>query len=279
MRKALVKGSKEAKAFMAKLRAKKASATKSIKNVATNVKRVAKGAKNAFREGYCAKDKVGGIKTKYIFNIYKLNEFGDTIPSSKKQMSVVRVNQSTAKEVVYRKYPYRNHRIELENAFNIGSTLLIEKGENPRKKPARVVQIDRTKKGKFKKFSKVSGVNHKDTKSHNVNIRVVSGVDRKTGFINGLIIKTYTLSELKKINPIYFDKGNDKFFGVYKRKLMVSKKLNSQVMIEASKNNFGGEIVRQYTVRNINPNGKIETPKRFDTIFGASDYIGKNIIL
>jgi hypothetical protein len=88
MRKTLKKGSKEAKAFMAKLRAKKTSATKSVKNVVRNVKRIAKKA------------------------------------VSKK----------------------------------VGSTLLIEKGENPRKKPTRVVQVDRTKKGLFKKFRSVSGI-------------------------------------------------------------------------------------------------------------------------
>jgi hypothetical protein len=372
MRKTLIKGSKEAKAFMAKLRAKKASATKSVKTVATNVKRIAKGAKKAFRDGYYAKDKVKAIggktitlskakeiasnwhggqfsalyqfassgvilkenynryfnelpkpnidnlskkdltdikqlidyivtnynkiysgkkfagvkdkvgatgKTKWIFSVYKRDEFGDAIPSSKKTMIVTRVNQSTALEVVYRKYPYKNYWASLSDAEYIGSTLLIEKGENPRKRPTRVIQINRTKKGLFKKFSKVSGVNHKDTKSHKVNIRVVSGVSRKTGFIGGLIIKKYTLSELKKINPIYFDKGNDKFFGVYKRKLIVSKKLNSQVMIEASKNVFGGETIRKYSVRLIKPNGQIDSPKSFETLFGASDYIGKNIIL
>jgi hypothetical protein len=36
--------------------------------------------------------------------------------------------------------------------------LLIEKGENPRTKPKRVVQVDRTKKGLFKKFRSVSGI-------------------------------------------------------------------------------------------------------------------------
>jgi hypothetical protein len=159
MRKTLKKGSKEAKAFMAKLRAKKASAKKSVKNVATNVKRIAKNAKKAFNEGYCAKDKVGATgKTRFIFSVYKRDEFGDAIPSSKKTMIVTRVKESSALEVVYRKYPYRNYWASLSDAEYIGSTLLIEKGENPRKKPTRVVQVDRTKKGLFKKFRSVSGI-------------------------------------------------------------------------------------------------------------------------
>ena len=112
---------------------------------------------------------------------------------------------------------------------------------------------------------------HKDSKSHNVNIRVVSG------FLGRLIVKTFTLSELKKMNPIYFDKGQDKAFGVYKRKLITSKKLESQVMIEAQKEPFTNK--RTYSVRLINAEGSIGMPKKFDTIYGAAEYIGKNIIL
>jgi len=112
---------------------------------------------------------------------------------------------------------------------------------------------------------------HTDTKSHNVNIRVVSG------FVGRLVVKTFTLSELKKMNPIYFEKGKDAAAGIYKRKLITSKKLNSQVMVEAKKEPFTN--TRSYSVRLINPEGSIGMPKKFDTIFGAAEYIGKNIIL
>jgi hypothetical protein len=112
---------------------------------------------------------------------------------------------------------------------------------------------------------------HKDTKSHNVNIRVVSG------FVGRLIIKTFTLSELKKMNPIYFEKGKDKSAGIYKRKLIISKKLESQVMIEAKKDPI--LKIKSYSVRLINPEGSISTPKKFDSIFDAANYIGKNIII
>jgi hypothetical protein len=133
-------------------------------------------------------------------------------------------------------------------------------------------------KVKAKKSKRTSEM-HTDTKSHNVNIRVVSGIKRNTGYIGRAIIKTFNLSELKKLNPTYFGKGNDKMFGVYARKLMVSPKLQSQVMIEAQKNIFGGQVFRQYMVRTITPDGQIINPKKFDTIFGAADYIGKNIII
>lgn len=120
---------------------------------------------------------------------------------------------------------------------------------------------------------------HTDTKSHNVNIRVISGVKRETGYIGRTVIKKFTLSELKKLNPIYFQKGKDKAVGVYARKLMISDKLNSQVMVEAQKQQLYDKVYRQYIVRLITPSGEIETGKRFDTIFGAADYIGKNIII
>jgi hypothetical protein len=112
---------------------------------------------------------------------------------------------------------------------------------------------------------------HKDSKSHNVNIRVVSG------FVGRLVVKTFTLSELKKMNPIYFEKGKDKSAGVYKRKLIISKKLESQVMVEAQKDPFTN--LRSYVIRLINAEGSIGIGKRFDTIYGAAEYIGKNIIL
>lgn len=133
-------------------------------------------------------------------------------------------------------------------------------------------------KVKAKKSKRTSEM-HTDTKSHNVNIRVISGVKRETGYIGRTVIKKFTLSELKKLNPIYFQKGKDKAVGVYARKLMISDKLNSQVMVEAQKQQLYDKVYRQYIVRLISPTGEIETGKRFDTIFGAADYIGKNIII
>ena len=105
----------------------------------------------------------------------------------------------------------------------------------------------------------------------------VAGIKVVAGFVGRLIVKTFTLSELKKMNPIYFEKGKDKNAGVYKRKLIISKKLESQVMVEAQKDSFTN--LRSYVVRLINAEGSIGIGKRFDTIYGAAEYIGKNIIL
>lgn len=278
MMKRLVKGSKAAKDFMAKLRAKKGAVKKTVK-------RVVKNAKQSFKDGYSAKDKVGAVTSyaviqyikkyndKFIIDVVPIKKYNLRKNTDYRDTRLLNISdtKTEANKEAERLYKFVNQ---------IGSTLLINKGENPRKKPTRIIQVDRTKKGTFKKFKTISGVKkHTDTKSHNVNIDIVSGVGRKTGFIGRVIIKKYTLSELKKLNPIYFDKGNDRFFGVYKRKLMLSTKLNSQVMIEAQKNVFNGETLRTYSVRIIMPNGKLDTPRKFETLFGAADYIGKNIIL
>jgi hypothetical protein len=168
----------------------------------------------------------------------------------------------------------------------VSAIKIVEKGESKKTKASATYQQIRTKKGTFKGLKKIGSVKksapkksaskrftdiHKDNKSHNVNIRVVSG------FMGRLIVKTFTLSDLKKMNPIYFEKGKDKFAGIYKRKLIVSKKLNSQVMIEAKKDPITS--LRSYSVRLINAEGSIGNVKKFDTIYGAAEYIGKNIIL
>jgi hypothetical protein len=56
-------------------------------------------------------------KIKFIYSIHKRDEYGDIIPKPVKKMSVIRVNQTTAKEVVYKKYPSKDYFVELENAF------------------------------------------------------------------------------------------------------------------------------------------------------------------
>jgi rRNA maturation endonuclease Nob1 len=58
-------------------------------------------------------------KIKFIYVIHKRDEYGDIIPKPVKKMSVIRVNQTTAKEVVYKKYPSKDYFVELENAFYV----------------------------------------------------------------------------------------------------------------------------------------------------------------
>mgnify|MGYP006276153241 CR=1 FL=1 len=65
------------------------------------------------------------------------------------------------------------------SAKKVGAIKIVEKGESKNAKPSAVYQYNRTKKGTFKGLKKIGATKsstHKDTKSHNVNIRVVSGV-------------------------------------------------------------------------------------------------------
>jgi len=100
---------------------------------------------------------------------------------------------------------------------------------------------------------------------------------RQTGFSVGGIVKTFTISELKQLNPLYFAKGTDKMFGVVKRKLVVSKALNAQFMIEKHVNTFGGERVTSYSSREIKPTGELTGGKSFDGLLQLSAYLDKSV--
>jgi len=62
----------------------------------------------------------------------------------------------------------------------VAAIKIIEKGESKKAKPKATYQQVRTKKGTYKGLKKIGAAKsngyHKDTKSHNVNIRVVSGI-------------------------------------------------------------------------------------------------------
>ncbi len=64
--------------------------------------------------------------------------------------------------IVFQSYSLPETSAALNRAIaaskKVGSTLLLEKGESPRRKPARVLQIKRTKAGTFKKFSRVGSL-------------------------------------------------------------------------------------------------------------------------
>lgn len=65
----------------------------------------------------------------------------------------------------------------LYKSKKVGATKIIEKGEKKNAKVTTTLQRVRSGKGTFKGYKRVAGSTHKDTKSHNVNIRVVSGID------------------------------------------------------------------------------------------------------
>lgn len=74
------------------------------------------------------------------------------------------------------------------NKKSLGATKFIEKTESKKSKPKKTIQITRKSDGTFKKFTRIAGVKksmpkkistHKDTKSHNVRISVISGLSNK----------------------------------------------------------------------------------------------------
>jgi hypothetical protein len=62
-------------------------------------------------------------------------------------------------------------------AKKVGAIKIVEKNETKLTRPTKVYQQTRTKSGTFKSLKRIAGTTkHKDTKSHNVNIKVVSGI-------------------------------------------------------------------------------------------------------
>lgn len=61
-----------------------------------------------------------------------------------------------------------------KNFKSLGATKFLEKKEPKSTKPKRTIQITRKADGTFKNFKQIGSI-HKDTKSHNVRINVLSG--------------------------------------------------------------------------------------------------------
>jgi len=78
------------------------------------------GKKHAVKKKTAKKKAVGKVKTtkhKYIFNIHKRNEFGDTTSTFKK-VTITSSNQYTAKDNIYKKYPNSKYFVELSNSIS-----------------------------------------------------------------------------------------------------------------------------------------------------------------
>jgi hypothetical protein len=72
----------------------------------------------------------------------------------------------------------------------VGATKYVEKGETKNTKAKKVYQINRTKTGTFKNVKRIAGTStHKDTRSHNVNVRVISGTDNTERLKHSIKIK------------------------------------------------------------------------------------------
>lgn len=80
----------------------------------------------------------------------------------------------------------------------VGATKIIERGENKKAKVTKTLKRVRSKKGTFKGYKVINGT-HKDTKSHNVNIRVVSGISGIKSAAKKLLLDKYGNLAAKKI--------------------------------------------------------------------------------
>ena len=121
------------------------------------------------------------------------------------------------------------------------------------------------KKKAIKKTAK-----HIDTRSHNVNIRVMSGIEK----IGSYHINPFTMAQIKKINPLYFQSGWEKWFGVKGKKLIISHKLQCQVYLEKISKKYLGI---HYTARNVSAAGKLGDLKRFDDINDLDRHLDKHV--
>jgi hypothetical protein len=82
-----------------------------------------------------------------------------------------------------------------KSSSKVGAIKIVEKGESKNSKPSAVYQYNRTKKGTFKGLKKIGATKsstHKDTKSHNVNVRVVSGIQKTISGMQKKYIALYT---------------------------------------------------------------------------------------
>ena len=110
---------------------------------------------------------ISGYANKYIFNVYSRDTYGDIITKSQKKVSISASNQQNAKDKLSKKYPNSKYFSELFSS----ETITKKVGAAPKKAAKKFVK---------KAAPKRSVSLHKDTKSHNVNIRVVSGVSKSS---------------------------------------------------------------------------------------------------
>lgn len=125
-------------------------------------------------------------------------------------------------------------------AKKVGAIKIIEKGESKSARPSATYQQKRTKKGTYaglkkvgavkKKAAKKSSSYHKDTKSHNVRISVVSGINKQD--IVNKIVKSNQFIELYQDNINYWKQVQPKSTFDKKLKLQELKGWNNLLKAE-----------------------------------------------
>lgn len=158
--------------------------------------------------------------------------------------------------------------------------------------PAKKSAVKKKAAPKKKAVKKSCVTDHRDSKSHNVNIRVVSGYKSRNPYITekklsevrknfnpDAIERKYTLTELKKMNPTYFSnrkKDNQKYKLVYLIKGF-GKKVQYLLEKLITKNHLGKKVTR-YFATPIGTFGTINTPEIME--FKLSEFqkkIGKKV--
>jgi hypothetical protein len=129
----------------------------------------------------------------------------------------------------------------------VAAIKIIEKGESKSSKVKATYQQVRTKKGTFKGLKKVGAMDksHKDTKSHNVNIRVVSG------------IPPYKDPDAAREIELYADNDSRLYFS---RKLPILKNLQKKFQ----KGNYNVELAAKLWMYYIN-----DAMQRYNKEFGS----------
>ena len=105
----------------------------------------------------------------------------------------------------------------------VGATKIVQKGESKNAKVTKVLQQTRTKKGQFKGYKRIAGEKHTDTKSHNVNIRVVSGIKTKRKKVGAM--PTYKDAIAAREIELYADNDSQLYFS---RRLPILKNLQKK---------------------------------------------------
>ena len=209
----LKKGSKEAKAFMAKLRAAKGKTKKvgAVKNKGIRAKKTYNNevdlykyfvvnngkVETGFEFKNDALDAASDFDNAKVYNLTQLKQKGFKDPRNEWKYQIgyksdrlttlplaTRFISKYKKAGYSRKDAIKNANLDAAfsvNGWNKGGTYIIESGEKKPAKAKKVISVTRrkvVKAGTFKKFSRVGATQHKDTKSHNVNIRVLSGINK-----------------------------------------------------------------------------------------------------
>lgn len=166
----------------------------------------------------------------------------------------------------------------------VGAIKIVEKGESKKAKPKATYQQKRTAKGTFKGLKKIGAASskvkakkgkstemHTDTKSHNVNIRVMSGI--------GEIGKKFkTLTEVKNFHISkgghWFDRDTMKYF----RTKIHTKLIGGKYFIYSNQIPYENRIYKIAEATNEGNIFPITSAPRFENINDAKKYLANKIL-